>query len=475
MSVHPLEKILNPRSIAVIGASANPNAGGYGFTSPLLEHGYQGGIYPVNPKHAEVLGLKAYPTIQDIPGSVDYVISCIPASQVLNLIEGCSQKGVKAIHLYTARFSETGRREAVTLEQEILRSAQKSGIRIIGPNCMGLYVPRRGIAFCDCLSKEPGSIGLISQSGQVAEDLIRYAGLRAVYFSKAVSYGNALDLNECDFLEYFSQDPETDVILMYVEGIRDGRRFFHFLRQAASTKPVVILKGGKGKSGARAAASHTASLAGSQEIWKTLVPQAGAVSATNLDELIDLAASFDFLPPISGLRVGVAGGGGGASVLAADQCEDAGLDVVPLPMEIRKKLKRMGRTLWDWIGNPADISIRDSDDFTPGVILELMATDENFDFLIAIINDPHHKRHRKRSAEEYLTQFKLEVRNHKPLLAVVPEKGLALDDHDHWGWEVVSEVRAKLLGSRIPFYPTIGRAATAARKLVEYYQMRGSQ
>jgi len=475
MSIHPLDKIVHPRSIAVIGASENINAAGYGFTASLLEYGYKGKIYPVNPKHSGILGLKAYASIQDIPESVDYVISCIPASQVLNLVKDCSQKGVMAIHLFTARFSETGRREATELEQEILNEAKRHGIRILGPNCMGLYFPRQGISFSDALPMESGTVGLVSQSGQLAEELVRFAAARSVYFSKAVSYGNAIDLNECDLLDYLSQDRETNIILMYVEGVRDGKRFFDSLRHAASTKPVVVLKSGMGKSGTRAAASHTSSLAGSHEIWESLVSQSGAVYARNPEELIDLAVSFQFLSPILGLRVGVAGGGGGASVLAADQCEDAGLDVIPLPTEIREELKRKGSTIWDWIGNPADMSIRDRADFVPGEILQMMAKNVNFDFLIAIMTDPHHKRQQGLSAESYLKQFKLEGRNHKPLIVVVAEKGLGIDDYDNWSWKLMCEVRTKLIATRIPFYPTMERAATAARKFVEYYQAKGER
>jgi acyl-CoA synthetase (NDP forming) len=472
MSVHPLERIVHPRSIAVVGASENTNAAGYGFTASLLEYGYKGKIYPVNPKHSEILGLRAYASIQDIPESVDYVISCVPASQVLNLVTDCSQKGVMAIHLFTARFSETGRRKATQLEKEILNEAKRHGIRLIGPNCMGLFFPRQGISFSDALPMESGTVGLISQSGQLAEELVRFAAERAIYFSKAISYGNAIDLNECDFLDYLSQDRETNVILMYVEGIRDGKRFFNSLRRAASAKPVVVLKGGMGKSGTRAAASHTGSLAGSHEIWESLVSQSGAVYGRNPEELIDLAVSFQFLPPISGLRVGIAGGGGGASVLAADQCEDAGLEVISLPAEIREELKMKGSTIWDWIGNPADMSIRDRADFTPGDILQMMARNESFNFLIAIMTDPHHKRQQGLSAKSYLKQFKLEGRNHKPLLAVVSEKGLGIDDYDNWSWKLMCEIRTELIAARIPFYPTMERAATATRKIVEYYQAK---
>jgi len=470
MPIHPLEEILHPQSIAVVGASGSSGRGG-GFVAPLLELGFKGRIYPVNPRYSEVLGLKSYPSLKDIPGCVDYVISAVPASQVLNMLEDCSQKGVKVVHLYTARFSETGRKEAAKLEQEILKTARKHGIRLIGPNCMGLYYPQEGISFRDGLPKESGSAGLASQSGNVAGEIVQTATARGVYFSKAISYGNAIDFNESDYLDYFAQDPETKIILMYIEGVKDGKRFFKTLRQVASTKPVIILKGGRGKSGTRAAASHTASLAGSVEIWETAVTQAGAVSAEDLDELIDLAASFYFLPPIRGRRVGVAGGAGGASVLAADQCEDAGLDVIPLPMELREELRSKGVSIWDWIGNPADMSIRVDDDFTPGDMLEVMARYQNFDFLISIIHPPWHRGQKEMSAETHLEQYKLKESSLKPLLAMTADRNSDSDDED-WRWKIMSEVRTILIAANIPFYPTVARAAKAASKLIDYYQRR---
>jgi acyl-CoA synthetase (NDP forming) len=473
MSIEQLEEIFHPDSIAVAGASSNKNAAGNNFTDALIKYGFRGKIYPINPKHKEILGMTAYPRVQDVPGPVDYVISCIPARGVLDLVEDCAQKKVKAIHFFTARFSETGRKDAAQLEQEMLARSRKAGIRLIGPNCMGLYYPALGISFSDAMPHKSGDVALISQSGQMTEEMARYAALRGVYFSKAISYGNALDFNECDYLEYFAADPETRVILMYIEGLREGRRFINTLSEAASQKPVIILKGGRGESGTRAASSHTASLAGTGNIWHSMVNQAGAVSAESQEEIIDLATGFSFLPSIKGFRVGVGGGGGGSSVTAADLCEEEGLDVIPLPQEIRELLKEQGSKIWDWVSNPVDMSIRDSADFTPGVLLRLMAENANFDLLLGIMGDPHHERHRDRTAESYLKEFNLEKLNNKPFLAVVPDKSLGADDFDHWTWKVVSELRTKLLEQGIPFFPTVGRAARVARKIAEYYRRKG--
>jgi acyl-CoA synthetase (NDP forming) len=372
------------------------------------------------------------------------------------MLADCSEKGVKTVHLYTARLGETGRQEAIELERKILEEARKRDIRIIGPNCMGIYYPRHGMAFSEELPKESGTLGLVSQSGQATEELARLASLRGVYFNKAVSYGNALDLNECDFLDYFSQDEDSKIILMYIEGVKDGGRFTKALKKAASVKPVIILKGGRGKSGTRAAASHTASLAGSVQVWEAAISQSGAVLVEDLDELIDLTVSFHYLPPIKSDRVGVIAHGGGASVLAADQCEEAGLDVVTLPDEIREELKRRGIPVWDWLGNPADMTIMLGLDFNTDDMLPLMANSNGFDLLITVTGEPFRR------------VPKLEGRGEKPLLAVLRHSGLG--DDDYRDWEQLGGLRRRLIAANVPIYPTIRRAARAARKFIDYYQ-----
>ena len=476
MSTHPLEEILHPQSIAVVGASGDSGSRWRGdFVTPLLELGFKGKIYPVNPKYPEIHGLKAYPSIRDIPGPVDYVISSVPARQVLTILEDCSYKRVKAAHLFTARFSETGRQEAAELEREVLKQARKGDIRLIGPNCMGVYYPRHGISWSEGLPKESGGAGLASQSGNVAGDIVQIASLRGVYFSKAISYGNALDLTESDFLDYLSQDQETKIIMMYIEGVKDGRRFFDTLRRTTRIKPVIITKGGRGESGTRAVTSHTASLAGSMKIWDTAIAQAGAIPAENFEEMIDLATAFNFLPPIRGRRVGVVGGGGGAGVLSADQCEEAGLDVIPLPTEIREELRRQGNSIWDWIGNPTDSSISGETAFSAGDMLQMMDRNQNFDILIGIMGEgtPAGKEailaRRRGDVKSYV---KVKKKISKPLLVMVEEKSLGTKDYNNWRWRVMSEARAKLIASGIPTYPTMARTASTARKLVEYYQRR---
>ncbi len=469
---HPLEAILHPRSIAVTGASDNPVTWGNGYVRYLVNFGFRGNIYPVNPKYSEIMGLKTYPSLLAIPGPVDYVISCIPASDVIEMLEACLQKGVRAVQMFTARFTETGRPEAAQLEQEILKRARKLGIRLIGPNCMGVYYPRLGMSFGDELPKESGATGLISQSGGGAADIVRLCGQKGIRFSKAITYGNAIDFNECDYLDYFAQDTETKIILMYIEGVKDGRRFFETLRRITPTKPVIIAKGGRGNAGTRAASSHTASLAGSRKIWEAVINQTGAISVENFDEMADLAALFYFLPPFCGTRVGIVGGGGGAGVLAADQCEEAGLDVIPLPGEIREQLKSRGVAMWDWIGNPTDMSIRENDKFGAGDMLQLMAENQNFDLLIAMMGAPYRRGQPEISPRSHVEQYKLKGNNPKPLLAIIADRSHGIEDYDSPVAKLTAGVRTEVIAAGIPFYPSIGRAARAARKVIDYYRKR---
>ncbi|MBL7165596.1 MAG: CoA-binding protein [Dehalococcoidales bacterium] len=473
--VEILDEILHPKSVAVVGASGSERSWGYSYTTHLLEYGFRGKLYPVNPRYPEILGLKAYPSLLDIPGTVDYVISCVPSNLVLGMLEECGQKQVKAVHLYTARFSETGRKDAADLEQEVLKRARKYNIRLIGPNCMGVYHPGHGMSFGYNLPKEAGTIGMLSQTGGGAALFVRLAGKRGLRFSKVISYGNALDFSEADYLEYFTEDTETTVITVYVEGVRDGHSFFPALRRAARKKPVIVIKGGRGEAGTRAVASHTASLAGSLKTWEAMVTQAGAVSAANFDEMVDLATSFHNLPPIRGAGAGIVGGGGGPSVLAADECEEEGLVVVPLPDEIRKELRDGGIEIWDWVSNPVDVSIIGGFGFTDLDMMRLMGSNENYHILIGRLNENvmftlsrgDAADMRLKSTIEGYRQLKEEIG--KPLLVVVSEDGSGSDQYGDLSGKVVSQARTDLIKAGIPFYPSMGRAARAARKVLDYY------
>lgn len=351
-----LDPLFHPESVAVAGVSGKERdwGGGNMFVRALKAAGFRGPIYPINPKVDEFDGMKFYPSVRDVPGPVDHVISSIPSGGVLQLMDDCVAKGVRSVHFFTAGFRETGDAERAELEQQVLAKARAGGVRIVGPNCMGLYVPESRLSFGDDFPMRPGPVAFISQSGLNAEEVVRYAPLRGVYFSKVVSIGNAVDLNESDFLEYGAEDPDTQIIAAYLEGIKDGPRFRRVLSKASDAKPVVIVKGGATGAGTRAANSHTGSLAGSFAVWSGLVRQANVVAVKTLEELDDAVVAFRFLGPISGPGVAIIGVGGGVSVLAADAAERAGLPVPPIPDDLQSELREFIPIAGSSVRNPID-------------------------------------------------------------------------------------------------------------------------
>lgn len=350
-----LDFMFHPRSIAVPGASTQDGPGS--FIAAIKEMGFTGDLYPVNPKAEEIAGLKCYPRLLDIPGHVDHVISSVPLRFVEQLMEECIAKDVKSVHFFTAGFSETGDEDATALETRVLARAREAGIRVVGPNCMGLYYPKGGLSFMPWLPTQPGPVAMLSQSGANAGEFCRTAAVRGLRYSKVVSYGNGTDVRESELLEYCAEDPETEVIACYIEGITDGAHFMRALRKAAAVKPVVILKGGRTEAGSRATASHTGSLAGSLQVFDAAVRQAGAVRVERMEELVDQAVAFRYLKSLAGPRAGIVGGGGGYSVLASDEIGAAGLDMPTLPPEIQQKLHDFTPTAGTSVRNPVDTSV----------------------------------------------------------------------------------------------------------------------
>lgn len=351
-----LDFIFHPHSIAIAGVSAKENAGfgGGGFVSSLQEVGFRGPIYLIHPTAPAIRGLRCYPKLTDIPFDVDYVISSVNAKFVPDLLEDCITKGVKVLHLFTAGFTETGDESRAGMERQVVARANEAGIRLIGPNCMGLYVPKSRLAMMGGQTPEPGNVGMVSQSGMNAGEFIRYATHRGVRCSKVISFGNGADLKAADFFDYLADDPETEIIAAYLEGIQDGPRLAAAIRKAGARKPVAILKSGRTEAGSRAASSHTASLAGSLEIFDGLCRQAGVLRAESLEELVDAAITFRFVKRLTGPNVCVVGGGGGASVLAADDLDAVGLKVPTLLPETQAQLAKVTHEAGTSIRNPID-------------------------------------------------------------------------------------------------------------------------
>ncbi|MDP9237970.1 MAG: CoA-binding protein [Chloroflexota bacterium] len=377
-----LDYMFHPRSIAVVGASTQDGPGS--FIAAIKEMGFSGDLYPVNPKAPELAGLKCYPRLTDIPGDIDHVISSVPLRFVEQLVEDCGEKHVKVLHFFTAGFGETGDADAAALEARVLDRARHCGIRVIGPNCMGLYSPAGGLSFMPSLPTEAGPVALLSQSGANAGEFCRTAAARGLRYSKVVSYGNGADVRESELLEYVAEDRETEVVACYIEGIKDGVHFMRALRKAAAAKPVVILKGGRTEAGTRAVNSHTGSLAGSLEIFDAAVRQAGAMRVDRMEELVDSAVTFRYVRDLPGPRAGIVGGGGGYSVLASDEIGAAGLEMPVLPEDIQQKLRDFTPTAGTSVRNPVDTSVGwGPDGLTPMLnTIRIVAEAPNIDYIL---------------------------------------------------------------------------------------------
>ena len=467
-----IEPLFQPRSIAIVGASSNRRSQGFDFVDGLVQFGFPGAIYPVNPRLDELLGLKVYPRLEDIPGPVDFVISAVPAGAVFEVVEGAKKKGVKLIHFFTARFSETGRADDAEAERELRRVTQEAGIRVIGPNCMGVYYPKRRITFDPWAMEGPGNIGFLSQSGSHAFRVIGRGKKRGLRFSKVISYGNALDLNEVDFLHHFADDPDTDIIAAYIEGLRDGRRFFQALAYAAGRKPVLVLKGGRTAAGHAAASSHTAALASQRSVWQVAIRQAGALEVGSLSELIDMLVTYRNAGPVRGNRMAVLGGAGGGTVECADLCNEAGLELPPMPQSVREALREDIPHAWDWLGNPVDMSI-----IGPGGggketrIMELMAAAPAYDGII--LNLPI-ERILNRLGGDQLPQEALDrlkrlgTDNNKPLLVSVEEP----ESRDKGRVQAVLDARDAIGEAGIAVFTDIERAILAMSRYIQYEARR---
>lgn len=327
------------------------------FLADFRNKGFQGGVYSVNPNKKELVGLTCYPTLTDIPDSVDYVIVAISAHLIPPLLMECVSKKVRACTIFSAGFSELGTEEGRRLEKEIVEISGKNGLRILGPNCLGIYCPSTGLHFSTDLQEKSGSLGLISQSGTVATYLSRTAPLRGAYINKAVSYGNACDINESDLLEHYTQDRDIKVIGAYIEGVKDGKRFVEALKKAAQTKPTILLKGGKTKAGIATAASHTGALSSSIQVWDAIMRQSGAIPVDHMDQLIDLSLLFLYSPPFVGRRIGMVGLGGGVSVLASDGFETYDFSFPDLSEQIKGELMKLSSAPGSIFQNPVDTPI----------------------------------------------------------------------------------------------------------------------
>ncbi len=347
------ELLFKPKSIAFVGASNNPDKWGFRILLNLIRGGFEGKIYPVNLKEREILGLSAYPGIKEIPEVPELAVIVVPPTSVIEVLRDSVEKGIKAGVVITAGFAEIGR-EGEKL-QKAMAELTKGRMLVVGPNCNGIMNPSIKLySVMPPIFPPPGPVAVISQSGNVATSIVRRITCRGLGLSKYVSSGNEAVLTYEDYLEYLADDPGTKVILLYIEGIRDGGRFLRVAREVNRKKPVVVLKGGETPEGAKAAFSHTASLAGSDILFDALCRQSGIVRARDIDELIVMGTAFLDQPLPKGRRVGIITGGGGWGVLAADACSKMGLEVTSLPENVLSKLDKILPPWWNR-GNPVDL------------------------------------------------------------------------------------------------------------------------
>ncbi|MEM2482906.1 MAG: CoA-binding protein [Candidatus Nezhaarchaeales archaeon] len=386
--IEKLRPLFYPKSIAVIGASDNPMKLGYLHLRGIIEFGYEGAVYPVNPRLAgkEILGLKCYAKVSDIPDDIDLVYIAVNARNVVDVLKDCVKKGVKAAIIFAGGFAEIGD-EGRMMEEEIRAIARKSGMVVLGPNCLGvanLYVNLNTLGLGASLLKppEPGRISLISHSGTLTVSFLTLSTVRKFYPSKIASTGNEATTTLTDILEYFIEDPDTGVIAMYIESIRNGKRFIELCK--STTKPLVALKAGRSESGKSAAKSHTAALAGSIEVWNAVCKQAGIIQAESFEELYELSMTLACSLRPKGNRVGIISVLGGPAVIACDACERYGLKVPLLTKESIEKLKAILPPIAS-VTNPVDTtgSILENMDMYREA-LEIMCRDPNIDMIIAL-------------------------------------------------------------------------------------------
>jgi acyl-CoA synthetase (NDP forming) len=373
------EYIFNPNSVAIIGASPQDLA-----TLAQMSTKIRDRLFLVNPNHTEVRGKKCYPSILQVEPEVDYAILIVAATIVPQVLEECIQKGVKVAQIYTAGFSETGIPERIELENRLKRVAE-GRIRLIGPNCFGVYCPHSGLAIVPEAPEEEGHIGVVAQSGSVAETFSYFAKTKNLRFSKMVSYGNGVDLDGSDFLEYLADDPDTKIIAFYIEGTRNGGRLKRALAAAAMKKPVVAIKGGMSEQGMRAAASHTASLTGTPALWRSLFRQAGAVQVESFEEMLNTVMALDRCPLPLGRALSVITNSGGFSVIQTDLCQKAGMEVPRFSAETLEALRSMVPLAGTSIGNPLDawpIYYNVSSSGNIADIIRIVASDRNIHSLV---------------------------------------------------------------------------------------------
>ncbi len=449
-----LEHFFTPKSVAVIGASTEPGKVGHDILRNLIEAQFQGSIYPVNPKADAILGIKAYPSISEVPDGVDLAVIVIPAKFIPDVMERCGEKGIDSVVIISAGFKETGA-EGKALEEQMMAIARRHGIRVIGPNCLGIISSNVGLnaSFAPVTPKN-GHLGLLSQSGALATAVLDWATLAGIGFNKFFTFGNQADVNSIDLLRAWKDDPDIRAIVAYIEAISDGQTFMRVAEEVARVKPVIIVKSGTTAAGAKAAASHTGSLAGSDRAYDAAFQQCGVLRARTVQELFDYAIAFANQPLPQGKRVVVVTNAGGPGILCTDAIEKMGLELAPISDELVEKLKtRMSPS--SNFHNPVDVlgdAKADMYEFALSTLLE----DPNIDGIFNIVTPQTSTE----IPETAMVVAKMEEGTEKPILGVF------------MGGTLMQAGVNLLMSHDVPNYPFPERAVAAFKAMADYAAWR---
>jgi len=379
--ISQLDAVLKPKSVAVIGASTSPGKLGHEIMKNILDSGFKGNVYPINPKADAILDIPCHVSVKDIAEAPDLAIIIIPARFVPGAVRECGEAGIKAVVIITGGFSETGP-EGEELQQQVIENARTYGVRVIGPNCQGVNNPHHPLCASWPLLTYRGKIALISQSGTVGAAMMDWLSEDKLGTSSFISMGNRADVDETDLIAYFNQDPNTKVIAAYIEGIKRPERFIHTVEQLQ--KPLVVLKSGRTPKGKVAAESHTKALAGADAIYEALFSKYKICRAYTAEEFYDYAKALAYLKPPQGNRILFITTSGGAAILATDQAEQEGLDVSPLPQELVEKITPL-IPVHAIKANPIDLT----GDATAQMFVNVIeVTRKHYDTLGVIFGDP---------------------------------------------------------------------------------------
>lgn len=460
-----LDEALSPRVVAVVGAR---KADDYSWLKNMSD--FKGKVYSVQVAPDDIAGIEEmgipnYTSLMDIPEQVDYVVIAVPRRFAPAILKDAITKGVKTVHMYTSGFSESGSDEGIQLQQQIKQMAEDAGVLVIGPNCMGVFNPHVGMRFGSNQHVDKiGRATIISQSGAHASSLTQGLQSNGIGVNQTISFGNAIMLDSPDLLQYFAQDSGTDVICAYIEGPKDGRRFFKALREVAPLKPVVVWKGGQSDAGRRTAASHTGSLAGSIEVWDAGARQAGAIRVDSLEEAIDVTKALTYLTPTTGDRLGIIGGSGGQSVSMSDDFSRAGLKVPSLAEHTLEAMASFFQLIGASYFNPVDIGGINRSNLE--TLIDLLANDPNVDIVAHMRGAGAGRRSQEDLVAELELYSQARDRVGKPVLAMFWTPSPYQDS------DTLEELDKALLDLGIPTFPTPARAAQALRKMIDYYRFQ---